>query len=224
MQIARVGSGGRAPSKPEAEFTIAGGPGQSREVREATLPPGEYEMVAVMARRRGGSSWVATVDRRPLVVPHLTAAVLEASPVVLGEAAEAAPEPGVPRPFVFGRTNLKPAASARFNQGGQLHMALRVYGWKGDEDARPDLTVEYVFQQVFRGGSRFFNKTKPQALNAKTLGKAFDGRDAEVTAGISLSLAAFPPGEFQVTVRVRDSRTQATTVQRATFVVLGAVS
>jgi hypothetical protein len=219
--LVRIGRAGAAPdsSRAAAEFSMAGGPGQVRETREVTLQPGTYEMSALLVRRGQGRAWVGTVARRPLVVPNLSATVFEASPVVIGEDVAVEREVATPRPFVFGATSLKPAATNRFHQADKLHLALRVYGWKGDTDAKPDLSVEYVFRQSFKNGLRFFNKTKPQALNAATLSKSFDGRGGALAAGISIPLEAFPPGEFQVVVRVKDKRTQATTEQTASFFV-----
>lgn len=219
VRVVRAGDLNAASSATAADLTLNGGPGQVRETRELTLQPGSYEMVAVLVRKGAGRSWIGTVDRRPLVVPSMTPTVLETSPVVMGEAVTSEREAGAPRPFVFGATSMKPAAANRFHQADKLHLAFRIYGWKPDAEARPDLTVEYVFQQVFANGPRFFNKTKPQEFNAKTLSKLFDGQAAMLAAGISVPLTAFPPGEFQVVVRVKDKRTQLTTVQKASFVV-----
>ena len=95
------------------------------------------------------------------------------------------------------------------------------YGWKGDTDIKPDLTVDYVFYEQRSTGLRFFNKLETQSLNAKTLGETFNGSFGAVAAGMTVPLAAFPPGEFEVTVRILDKRTQASATQKVRFFVVG---
>ena len=203
-----------------SELTFTGEGGRVRQTHEFVLPPGAYQVSVAIARARQGRAFTGTVVRQPLVVPDLSSNVLAASPVVLGEAVVVNPTQKGGAAFSFGATSLTPAALNRFRQNEALNLALRIYGWKRDEAAKPDVTVDYVFQQRIGARLRFFNKTKPQELNAKTLSDAFDGSAGVLNAGITLPLSAFPPGDFQVAVRIRDKRTQAATVQTARFVVV----
>jgi hypothetical protein len=218
LEILSTASAAPGQANRPTEVTLTGQPGRAREIRELTLQPGIYAVAVALARRGGGESWVGSVAREEWTIPSLAAGVLEASPVVLGESVTTVRETGA-KPFVFGTTNLTPTAVNRFRAADKIHVALRVSGWKADADAKPDVTVEYVFQQQFKDRYRFFNKTKPQELNAKTLKPTFDGRDGMLDTGMTIPLAAFPPGEFQLVVRVRDKRTQATTTQKTTFVI-----
>ena len=201
---------------------MSGQPGRVREMRELTLQPGTYAVAAALAWRGQGSTWHGTVSREEWSIPSLSSQTLEASPVVIGESATTASSRGaVAKPFVFGATTLTPAVVNRFRPSDKIHLALRVSGWKADAEAKPDVTVEYVFQQQFKDHYRFFNKTRPQELNAKTLSRSFDGRDGMLETGMTVPLSAFPPGSFQLVVRIKDKRTLMTTTQKTTFVVEG---
>lgn len=219
LEVNPAGQSRRDTDPPAARLSLSGQPGRVRDVRQLALAPGSYEIVAALVRLGDAGGVLGTVVRRPLVVPSAPSSTLVASPIVLGEAVSSSPVGADGEPFRFGPSRLTPAVINRFRQADRLHLALRVFGWKADASAKPDLTVEYLFQQQIGPRLRFFNKTRPQELNAATIEKAFDGASGEVTAGMSVPLEAFPPGSFQVTVRIRDKRTQASTVQTAAFVV-----
>lgn len=222
LQISRTGAA--APGTPAggaAEASLSGAPGSLREVREFALKPGDYEATAVLVRRGTGRDLIATVVREALKVPDLSGGTLIASPIVLGEQADTVPRENVGRPFVFGTTSLIPASANVFRQDGWLHAAFRIYGWRGDDEAKPDVTVEYVFYQQTGARRRFFNKTKVQTLSSQSLGAAFDGKAGVVTAGTSIPLGAFPPGQFELDVRILDKRTKSTLNRKVTFFVVG---
>ncbi len=217
LRIAKTGAADREGRA--AETTLSGAAGTVRQTSQFTLEPGDYELVLALVTSGAASGSVGAVVRQPLTVPNLSAATLASSPLVLGEAATYLTGKETSRPFVFGPTLLTPAARNQFRQADRIHIACRVYGWKADADAKPDLTVEYVFQEHIHDHVRFFNKTKPQELNAKTLAKAFEAAAGAVAVGMTVPLGAFPPGEFDLVVRIKDKRTQAMTIQKATFVV-----
>jgi hypothetical protein len=215
-----------APAAAQAATVVedtarADGDGTMRVVRELTLDAGGYEVVVAAARREDDRTWVATSVKYPLTVPDLWSGDLVVSPVVLGDAAAVAPPAAGSRPFVFGRTALTPAADSRFRQGEDLHVAFRIHSWKAGADAKPDLTVDFVFHHQTQTRLQFFNKTKTQTLSAATLGEGFT-REAggEVAAGLSIPLVSFPPGAFRLAVRVTDKRTKTTRVGDVRFVVV----
>jgi hypothetical protein len=209
LTFARTGA---SPDEvPVAWARITGDRGVHRRVHDLVLPPGDYQLA--MDLRRGSTTSRGTSR---LQVPDLSGSRLVASPVVLGESATTVGGEGG---FQFGSTRIVPAIVNRFAQGERLHLAFRVFGWRPDAERKPDLTVEYVFYQRIGDHHRFFNKTKPQELNPKTLPQGFDGRSGVVTTGLALPLDAFPAGDFQVTIRVHDKRSRTSTEQRATFVV-----
>jgi hypothetical protein len=218
MQVQVTAPGWEPAASQPIALTFAGTGGVARDSGELMLAPGEYDLTVAVAARNDGRQWLGTTRRQHLTVPNLSGG-LAASPVVLGEKAAASNPADSGRPFVYGPTAITPAPLNRFRQSDRIHVGLRINGWKADALAKPDVTVEYVFEQQFKEALRFFNKTKPQALNASTLAKTFDGRDGELATGMTIPLAAFPPGEFQLVVRVKDKRTQATTTQKTTFVI-----
>ena len=188
-------------------LSLTGAPGRVKEVREVTLAPGTYAVAVAIAWRGADNTWEGAVAREEWKIPTFGASSLEVSPVVLGESVVKVRETGA-KPFVFGPTNVTPAAVNHFKPSDKLHVALRVSGFAPDADAKPDVTVEYVFEQRFKDRYVFFNKAKAQELNAKTLSKTFDGHARLMATGLSIPLDAFPAGTFQLTVRVRDKKAE----------------
>lgn len=194
--------------------------GVVRVVNQLALAPGEYELHAAMAHPGSGGSVVASLAKSRLVVADLWRSTLALTPLVLGDAVAPAPAASAAGPFTFGPTALRPAAGNRFPQAGDLHVAFRIFSWAAKAGEKPDLLVEYVFHERTPSRAQFFNKVKPQRLNADTLGDRFDPAAGVVNAGMSIPLAPFPFSEFRVTVRVTDNRTKQTASQEAHFVVV----
>jgi hypothetical protein len=194
----------------------AGAAGPLRLVREVSLEPGEYDLQAVVGDARQGAGLVA-VARSRLTVPDIRGGSLVVTPIVAGEAAAAGSSSSVP--FVFGQTTLTPAVSSRVPQSGAISVAFRIYNWSAAAEERPDLTVEYLFYEQGAKGLHFFNKVKPQELNAGTLGPSFDAGAGSVAAGMKVPLEAFTFGDFQLLVRVSDNRSHQTAEQTLRFTV-----
>jgi hypothetical protein len=199
-----------------AQATSAAQIGSTRLVREFALEPGEYDVAAAIGSS-DGSGVTVTLAKSTLQVPNLTNGSLAASPLVLGDNAAAVAQRGAPRAFVFGATGLTPAVSNHFQQAHALHLGFRIYNWAGDTGAPPDLTVEYVFYQQVGSRLRFFNKIKPQPLQAQTLGSSFDPAAHVVSTGMTIPLSAFPFGEFEVTARVVDNRSKQRITRQVRF-------
>lgn len=208
------------PPRVVADATASAQEGRMRLVREFTLGAGDYDVQAAVGHPGTGSGPIAALVKYRLTVPDVWRGPLVVTPIVLGEAVSAAPRTPENRAFVFGPTALTPATSNGFAQGGDLHLAFRVFNWKSESGQKPDLTAEYVFYQQGDKRLTFFNKIKPQRLGADTLGEAFDPAAGVVTAGMSVPLQAFPLGEFQLKVRVTDNPTGQSAEQHVRFVVL----
>jgi hypothetical protein len=216
LVIAAAPKGGSAGAV-VADTGGAGPAGPLRLVREIPLEPGDYELRAVVGESREGTGLIA-VARSRFTVPDLRAGGLAVTPVVLGEAASA-DTVGL-KPFVFGRTTLTPALTSRVPQGRSVSVAFRVYNWAATGEEKPDLTVEYLFYERGTKGLHFFNKVKPQQLNAETLGPSYDPSGGSVAAGMTIPLAAFTFGDFELVVRVTDDRAGQGVEQRADFTVV----
>lgn len=217
---ARIVAAGGATPTVFSDISGSSPAGSMRAINKMALRPGEYEMQAAVAQRGSGGKVLASLVRSRLVIPDLWRGSLAVSPLVLGDAVAAAPVSTAGSPFVFGPTAVRPSAGGRFAQGGDLHVAFRVFNWTAPPQDKPDLQVEYVFYERTPQRGQFFNKVKPQALNAHTLGERFDAASGAVNGGMSIPLAAFPFGEFQLTVRVTDRRTKQTASQDARFFVV----
>lgn len=208
---------GAAAGAVVADAGGAGAAGPLRLVREISLEPGDYELRAIVGESRDGTGLVS-VARSRLTVPDLRAGGLVATPVVLGEAASAGA--AELKPFVFGKTTLTPSLASRVAQAGSVSVAFRVYNWSAEGGEKPDLSVEYLFYERGTRGLHFFNKVKPQQLNAETLGPSYDPSSGSVAAGMTIPLAAFTFGDFELLVRVTDNRAHQSVEQRAAFTVV----
>ncbi len=80
-----------------------------------------------------------------------------------------------------------------------------------------DLTAEYTFYH--RGAPRrLFNRTDPQQVADADLPPA-NPWTTQAFAMQTVSLASFPPGEYELEVTVRDRLTRATATGRVAFTV-----
>jgi hypothetical protein len=206
------------PPRVVADATAFPPEGRMRLVREFTLAAGEYDLQAAVGHRRAEGGAIAALAKVRLTVPDVWRGPLAVTPIVLGETVSAAP-PAQTGAFLFGPTALIPATSNGFAQGGELHVAFRVFNWKAEPGKKPDLTAEYSFYEQTEKRLAFFNKMKPQRLDAGTLGESFDPAAGVVTAGMTVPLQAFPFGEFQLKVRVTDNAGGQSAEQQVRFVV-----
>jgi hypothetical protein len=221
------GAGGTA--RMVADTTDAGAAGHLRFVYEFTLEPGEYEVQAAVGHPRPEGGMVATLAKSRLVVPDIWQTALAVSPLVLGDVAGPAPAGAAGGPFTFGPTAVTPTTSGRFPQEAAINVAFRVYNWKTnlgtaeagkpDTGSVPDLSIDYLFYQQGTKQMRFFNKIKQQHLDVAALGAGFNPAAGVVAAGMKVPLAAFPFGEFELTVRVTDNRSKSSTERQTRFVV-----
>jgi hypothetical protein len=201
------------------EVSGAAAAGQVHFVDEFRLSPGQYDIHAVVGHRQPGGGFVVSLSKTLVTVPDVWEGRFIVTPLVLGEAATAAPAGSAGRPFTFGQTALTPAAGNHFTRSAGLNLAFRIYNWTARAGETPDLTVEYVFHELTPSRSVFFNKTKPQRLTNANLGGTFDNDSGMVCPGMAVALQSFTFGQFQVTVRVTDNRTKQTVTQQTTFAV-----
>jgi hypothetical protein len=218
MRISRVGAA-PGPSSVIPDATAVSQEGALRLVREFTLSPGEYDVHALVGHPRAAGGFVASLSRLRLTVPDVWMGSLAVTPIVLGESASDTARTPDPRAFIFGPTALTPASRNVFAQDGDLQLAFRVFNWKAEPGQKPDLTAEYTFYQQTARRLAFFNKIKPQKLNADALGEGFDAAPGVVSAGMRVPLQSFPYGEFQVKVRITDNGTRQSAERQARFVV-----
>jgi hypothetical protein len=216
VALLRVVSVDGDPTRIAARASGNGPAGRLHVASELTLAPGEYEIHAVVGTTAAGGGVLAALDKSRIVVPDVWSDALAVGPVALGEAVAATPSREGPSPLTYGTTALTPAPTRDFRREGVLHAAFHVYNGPASTDEGADLTVEYAFFE--QKGSRlvFFNKTRPQRISRNARPDASD-TDHGVAGGISLPLSAFPPGEFEMRLRVRDDRSKRRAERQVRF-------
>jgi hypothetical protein len=203
-----------------------------RVARALSVAPGDYDVyIAIRERipgsdKKGAATPKTSVLKQPVSVPNYWSAELATSSVILADKVEplTAPIPEnqiAENPYTFGATRIVPAADdKKFSKKDELSIIFLIYNTT-DANKKPDVTVEYSFNQKVDGAEKFFNKTNPQAFNAETLPPQFDtAAGHQLVAGQSVPLASFPEGEFRLEIKVTDKISGKTVVQNVPFVVV----
>ena len=143
--------------------------------RAIALPPGAYDLF-VGVKDKGASLLTGKIGvlRQELTVPALPATELSTSSVILAKsleqmAAPLAPEKQQDNPYVFGPLKVQPSIDGLFAKAGELQVLFWIYG-ASHTAGKPDVQVDFsFFQRLPEGEEKYFNRTNPQELNAKTL-------------------------------------------------------
>jgi hypothetical protein len=115
-----------------------------------------------------------------------------------------------------------PAVGSKFAKLVVLQPFLLIYNAKTDSANKPDVVVEFNFYAEDATGERFFNKAKPQALNAQTLPAQFDlTAGHQLQTGPALPLASFPAGDYRLEIIVTDKIASKTVKRDVNFSVGG---
>lgn len=196
-------------------FTAKPAAGQPVTMSRAfAVPGGEYDVYVVVAAGRGTGKdqavGPADVLKQTLTVPDYWAQDLMTSPVILAEkidelSAPLSQEQQIERPYVLGTMEITPAADPSFTKKEELSLIFLVYNVAVNESGKPDLEVEYRFNQKSGETEKFFNRTQPQQFNASTLPAQFDVRAGhQVIAGQSIPLESFPEGDYRLEIKLTD--------------------
>ena len=117
------------------------------------------------------------------------------------------PNKAAENPYTFGPLKLTPIGRREVRQGGRTERRCSGSTTPGLSTAtsKPDVQVEYNFNQKTADGEKFFNRTQPTALNATTLPPEFDfAKGHQLTEIQSIPLASFPPGDYRLEIKVTD--------------------
>ena len=81
--------------------------------------------------------------------------------------------------------------------------------------------MDYAFYRRQPDGSeRYFNRTNPQPLNARTLPTTFDlAAGHQLQSGQAVPLRAFAAGEYRLEITVKDQIAGAQIIRSVTFTV-----
>jgi len=160
-------------------------------------------------------------------VPELWNDELNTSSVIVADRIDPLPAPltsqqMIERPYALGAMEIVPAASNKFSKKSELQPFLLIYNAKTDSANKPDVTVEYNFYSKEAGGEKFFNKTKPQDLNAQTLPPQFDfAAGHQLQSGQAVPLATFPEGDYRLEIKVTDKIANKSVTRDVNFTVSG---
>jgi hypothetical protein len=210
---------------------VKGTPGQPVRISRAlAVAGGDYDAyVAVAENKSPGkdqpSLGRASVLKQQVTVPNYWNSDLATSPVILADKVDqlTAPltqEQQVERPYVLGTMEITPAIDHSFTKKENLQMLFLIYNVQVNESGKPDLAVEYRFNQKTGDTEKFFNRTEPQVFNASTLPPQFDVRAGhQVVAGQEIPLASFPEGDYRLEIKVNDKMSGKSLTREVLFTV-----
>ncbi|HEX4347241.1 MAG TPA: hypothetical protein VHZ73_06690 [Vicinamibacterales bacterium] len=232
------------PMFTDEEFTPAtipsGQTGPVKLTRSFTVPAGSYDVYVVVKEptpdKKGAPQGKTSVVKQSVTVPDLWNDELNTSSVIVAERLDPLPAPLTPqqmieRPYALGAMEIVPATSTKFTTKNELQPFILIYNAKLDSGNKPDVSVEYNFCQAAAGseakdpckaGEKFFNKTNPQDLNAKTLPPGFDvAAGHQLQSGQAIPLASFPPGDYRLEIKVTDKIASKSITREVNFSVSG---
>lgn len=203
--------------------------GPVRISRALSVPAGSYD-VFVLVKEPTSAEKNATAPKVSLIqhtieVPDFWNNELNTSSVIIAErieplAAPLTPQQQAERPYAMGAMEIVPALTMQFTKQSELGMFLLIYNARTDSANKPDVSVEYNFYVTADGGEKFYNKTAPQDLNAKTLPPQFDvAAGHQLQSGQVIPLASFPLGQYRLEVKVTDKLSNATVTRNVNFTV-----
>lgn len=197
--------------------------------RAIALTPGAYDLF-VGVKDKGATQLTAKIGvlRHELNVPALPATELSTSSVILAKsleqmAAPLAPEKQQDNPYVFGPLKVQPSIDGSFAKAGDLQVLFWIYG-ASQTAGKPDVQVDFsFFQRLPEGEEKYFNRTNPQELNAKTLPADFNlGSGHQLLSSLSVPLTSFPPGRYRLEIKVTDKPSGKSLTSNVTFAVSAA--
>jgi hypothetical protein len=204
------------------------------------VAPGDYDVYIAIKEKSAAAAAPAAdapavpapkigVVKHELTVPALddgeltTSSLIVASKIELLQA-EVGMERQAENPYTFGTMKITPSVDSKFTKADELPVIFWIYGAGTDATTRkPDIEIEYHFHQKTAEGEKFFNKTDPQPLNAKTLPEQFDiAAGHQLPGSLALPLSSFPEGDYRLEVKVNDKTSGKTVTREATFSVAAA--
>jgi len=202
-------------------------PADGKIARAIAVPPGEYELfVAVKEKAKDEKSKTPPkigVLQKTLMVPDFNTG-LATSEVIVSRTIEQLTQPlpadkAAENPYTFGPLKITPVMDGKFQKNGELNIVFWIYN-AGLSAAtnKPDVQVEYSFNQKTAEGEKYFNKTAPTMLNAQTLPPEFDfAKGHQLTEVQSVPLSSFPAGDYRLEIKVTDKTNDKTVTQNVNF-------
>lgn len=213
-------------------------PADGRVTRAIALPPGDYELfVAVKERSAAPAAAPASPPATPsarsgllrhaVLAPDFNKPELQTSSVILATTVEPVsgqltPAEQEANPYVFGPMRIVPSKDGRFGKNNELQVIFWVYGATA-EAGKPDVLIDFNFHLKQPDGTeKYFNKTQPQELNAKTLPPEFNiAAGHQLPGSLIIPMAPFPAGDYRLEIKVTDKPSGKAVTQNVTFTVTG---
>jgi hypothetical protein len=214
-------------------------PVDGRITRAIALPPGDYELFVAVKERSAsptaalsnppGSPIARTgLFRHAVLAPDFIKPELQTSSVIMATAVEPvsgqlSPAEQEANPYVFGPMRVLPSRDGRFGKNNDLQLIFWVYGATAAAGGKPDVTIDFNFYlKQPDGAEKYFNKTAPQELNAKSLPAEFNiAAGHQLPGSLIVGLAPFPAGEYRLEIKVTDKPSGKVVTQSVTFTVTG---
>jgi GWxTD domain-containing protein len=159
--------------------------------KAVALAPGTYKVDVIV---RDVTSGATGVKHQGFTVPRYDPQRLSTSTLVLAAKLESLVDRPAVGQFVIGQTKVIPNVSAVYHRGQPVGVYLQVYNAGIDQTTlRPSVDVEYALSK-----------------NGKELGKQSEDWRGMSDSGQRLTLArlidtrALPPGEYELSIRIRD--------------------
>lgn len=191
--------------------------GQPQRLRRAfAVSPGDYDVyIAVKEQGAAGAAGTTSpkvgVVKQELSVPSMSGSELTTSSVIIAEKvdvlqSEITTERQAENPYTFGAMKISPSPENKFTKKDDLNVIFWIYGAGVDAATKkPNVDVEYNFNQKTADGEKFFNKTEPQKMNAETLPPQFDlAAGHQLPGSLAVPLASFPEGNYRLEVKITD--------------------
>ena len=177
--------------------------------RALALRPGRYKLETLLREETSGAMGSASTG---LAVPDLAEGeTLKMSPVVLAAALDRLrPDRLRGSQYLAGQFRIQPQVEPSFDRQGYLAFYFEIYDFGIDPStSQPALTVEYSIAPA--------DSTSGPVLRDISRGILFEGD--RVLVPRQVGLAAYDPGEYELTLRAADRITGRTATQSARFAV-----
>jgi GWxTD domain-containing protein len=171
------------------------------------LAPGHYKVDIVV---RDTESGAAGVRHLGIEVPKYEDGKLATSSMILAAKLEKMDDREAPGQFVIGQTKVIPNLTGLYHRGQPVGVYLQIYNAGVDQTTlRPSVDVEYVLAKAGQEVGKQLEDWRGISESEKRL-----------TLARLLSTQALAPGDYEVTIRVKDGVSGQTLAQAAKFSVV----
>ena len=111
---------------------------------------------------------------------------------------------------------------ATSRRGDKLSVTFLVYNVAASSDDKPDVEVQYDFQQKRGATETFFVRTRPELFNARTLKREFSLAAGDlIIAGQEMPLQRFLDGDYRLVITVTAKASRKSLTRDVHFTVRG---